>query len=97
MSPAPIPAELDARALPPARRAGYDRGVEMKILGVVLVVVGMLALLYGGISWTRRDKVLDAGPIEITAEKKESVPISPIAGGLMLVGGIALLLKRSAA
>jgi len=69
----------------------------MKILGVVLVVVGMLALLYGGISWTRRDKVLDAGPIEITAEKKESVPISPIAGGLMLVGGIALLLKRSAA
>jgi uncharacterized membrane protein YidH (DUF202 family) len=69
----------------------------MKILGIVLVVVGLIALLYGGISWTRRDKVLDAGPIEVTTEKRESIPISPIAGGLMIVGGIALLLKRSAA
>jgi uncharacterized membrane protein YidH (DUF202 family) len=69
----------------------------MKILGIVLVVVGMIALLYGGVSWTRRDKVLDAGPIEITTEKRESIPISPIAGGLMIVGGIALLLKRSGA
>ena len=69
----------------------------MKILGGVLVVLGILALLYGGISWTRRDKVLDAGPIQITADKKESLPISPIAGGVMLVAGVALLLKRGTA
>jgi hypothetical protein len=66
----------------------------MKILGGVLAVLGLIALLYGGVSWTRKDKVLDAGPIEITADKKEYIPISPIAGGVMLVAGVALLLKR---
>lgn len=69
----------------------------MKILGGVLVVVGLVALLYGGISWTHRDKVLDAGPIQVTTEKKERVPISPIAGGVILVAGIVLLLKRGPA
>ena len=66
----------------------------MKVLGGILVVLGIIAILYGGISWTRRDTVVDAGPIQITADKKESIPISPIAGGLMLVAGVALLLKR---
>ncbi len=66
----------------------------MKLLGGVLVVLGLVALLYGGVSWTHKDKVVDAGPIEITADKKESIPISPIAGGVMLVAGVALLLKR---
>jgi hypothetical protein len=69
----------------------------MKVLGGALVVLGLVALLYGGVSWTRKDKVLDAGPIQITADKKESIPISPIAGGLMLVAGVVLLLKRSGA
>lgn len=66
----------------------------MKLLGGILVVLGLIGLLYGGISWTRKDKVLDAGPIEITADKKEYVPLSPIAGGVLLVAGVALLLKR---
>ena len=66
----------------------------MKLLGGVLAVLGLIALIYGGISWTHKDKVLDAGPIEITADKKQHVPISPIAGGAMLVAGIVLLLKR---
>jgi hypothetical protein len=66
----------------------------MKWLGGVLVALGLVALLYGGVSWTHKDKVVDAGPIEITADKKESIPISPIAGGVMLVAGVALLLKR---
>jgi hypothetical protein len=69
----------------------------MKILGGILVVLGILALIYGGVSWTRKDTVVDAGPIEITADKTESVPISPIAGGLMLVAGVVILLKRPAA
>jgi hypothetical protein len=65
----------------------------MKALGVLLVALGLLGLLYGGLSWTRKDKVVDAGPIEITADKTERIPIPPIAGGLILVAGIALLMK----
>jgi len=66
----------------------------MKAVGIVLVVLGVLALAYGGFSWTRKDKVVDVGPIEISADKTESVALPPIAGGLMLVGGLALLMKK---
>ncbi len=69
----------------------------MKVLGGILVVLGILALIYGGVSWTRKDTVVDAGPIQITADKKESIPISPIAGGLMLAAGVVLLIKRGGA
>jgi uncharacterized membrane protein YidH (DUF202 family) len=66
----------------------------MKALAVVLVVLGVIGLLYGGINWTRKDKVIDAGPIEITADKHERVAIPPIAGGLLVVAGVALLVMR---
>ncbi len=66
----------------------------MKALGVVLVVLGVLALIYGGISWTRKDTVVDAGPIEITADKTEGVALPPLVGGLMLVAGIFLIVKK---
>jgi len=66
----------------------------MKILGIVLVVVGLIAVLYGGISWTHRDTVVDAGPIQITQDKKETLPMSPIAGGVLVVAGAVLLLKK---
>ena len=66
----------------------------MKILGIVLVVVGLIAVLYGGISWTHRDTVVDAGPIQITKDKKQTLPLSPIAGGVLLVAGAVLLLKK---
>jgi hypothetical protein len=66
----------------------------MKITGIVLVVLGVIGLAYGGISWTRKDTVVDAGPIHITADKTERVPLPPIAGGLMLVAGVVLLMKK---
>ncbi len=65
----------------------------MKIAGLVLVVLGVVGLLYGGIRYTYKDKVVDAGPIQITRDKSESIPLPPIAGGIMLVAGVALLLK----
>ena len=67
----------------------------MKALGIVLVVLGIIGLVYGGISWTERETVVDAGPIEITADKRESIPLPPIAGGLLLVVGAVLLLKKT--
>jgi hypothetical protein len=64
----------------------------MKVIGVVLIVLGVIGLAYGGITWTRRDKVIDLGPVEVTSEKRESIPLPPIAGGICLVVGAALLL-----
>jgi hypothetical protein len=66
----------------------------MKALGVVLIVLGLAGLLYGGFSWTKKDTVVDAGPIEISTEKRESLPVPPIVGGLLLVAGVVLVVKK---
>jgi hypothetical protein len=66
----------------------------MKAIGIVLVILGIVGLVWGGISWTRKDTVIDAGPVEITADKRESIPLPPIAGGVMLVAGVVLLMKK---
>lgn len=60
-------------------------------LGVLLVVLGALALAYQGFGYTRQEKVLDVGPIHATAERHERVSIPPLLGGLALVGGVVLL------
>lgn len=66
----------------------------MRIVGVVLIVLGIVALAYGGISWTRKDTVIDAGPVEVTKDTRETVLFPPLAGALMLVGGAVLVLKK---
>jgi len=62
-----------------------------KILGIVLIVVGIIGLAWGGFSYTTREKVVDLGPIHASRDKTHSVPLPPIAGALALVGGIALV------
>jgi hypothetical protein len=64
----------------------------MKLIGIVLIVIGVIALAYGGITYTRREKVLDIGPLEATAEKRETIPLPPVLGGLALAGGVVLLI-----
>jgi hypothetical protein len=66
-------------------------GGVMKILAIVLIVLGAISLAYGGITYTTREKVLDIGPIEATAERNKTVPLPPILGGVAVVAGIALL------
>jgi hypothetical protein len=63
----------------------------LRIVGLVLIVIGVIGLAYGGITYTRREKVLDIGPIEATAEKRERIPLPPVLGGAALVGGIVLV------
>jgi uncharacterized membrane protein YidH (DUF202 family) len=63
----------------------------MKIFGIVLIVVGLLALAFGGISWTKREKVVDLGPIQAETQKRETLPLPPIFGGVAVVAGIALV------
>jgi drug/metabolite transporter (DMT)-like permease len=61
------------------------------IVGILLIIVGVAGLAYGGFSFTRKEKVLDVGPIEASADKKESLPVPPILGALAIVGGVVLL------
>jgi hypothetical protein len=63
----------------------------MKILAILLIVFGAISLAYGGITYTRREKVLDIGPIEATAERQRTIPLPPILGGIALAAGIGLL------
>lgn len=64
----------------------------MKLVGIVLIVLGVLALVYQGILYTTKDKLVDIGPIEVTTTKKKSIPLPPIVGGVAIVAGIALIL-----
>jgi len=61
------------------------------IIGILLIVVGVVGFALGGFSFTQKEKVLDVGPIEATAEDKETVPIPPLLAGLALVGGVVLV------
>jgi uncharacterized membrane protein len=60
-------------------------------VGILLIVLGGLALAYQGFTYTHQEKVLDVGPIHATREDHERVSIPPVLGGLALVGGIVLI------
>jgi len=65
------------------------------LAGIVLIVLAVIAFSYQGITYTKREKVLDSGPIEATAEKKETIPLPPILGAAALLGGLALVFVGS--
>ena len=62
------------------------------LTGIILIVIGIVAFAYQGITYTTREKVVDIGPIHMTAEKTRTLPLPPIVGGIALVGGIVLLI-----
>jgi hypothetical protein len=72
-----------------------DRGANImkstSLAGIVLVVLGVLALAYQGINYTRRETVLDVGPIHATADTEKHIPLPPIVGGVAILGGALLL------
>jgi hypothetical protein len=61
------------------------------LLGIILIILGALALAYQGITYTTREKVVDLGPLKITADKEKSIPLPPILGAVALAGGIVLV------
>ena len=63
-----------------------------KTLGMILIALGLVGLIWGGFSYTTRDKVVDIGPIDITRDKTHSVPLPPVFGAVAFLGGIALLI-----
>jgi uncharacterized membrane protein YidH (DUF202 family) len=67
----------------------------VKLIGVLLIVFGIVALVLGGITYTKREKVLDIGPITATTERHKTIPLSPIVGIAALAGGVALVVAGS--
>ena len=63
----------------------------ISLVGVLLIVLGVVALAYQGINYTRQKKVLDLGSVHVTTQTHERIPLPPILGGLALVGGVVLL------
>jgi hypothetical protein len=62
------------------------------LIGLVLIVIGIIALAYQGITYTTREKILDVGPLEATAERQKTIPLPPIVGGAALAGGLLMIL-----
>ena len=68
------------------------------LVGIALIVLGVVAFAYQGITYTSREKIIDIGPFQATADTQKTIPLSPLLGGLALVGGIVLVVvgaKRS--
>ena len=64
------------------------------IIAIILIALGIVAFAYQGITYTSREKVVDLGPIQLTAEKTRTLPLPPIVGAIALVGGIVLLVME---
>ena len=65
------------------------------LIGIALIALGLLALAYQGVTYTTSEKVVDLGPLKITAQKEKTIPLPPILGGLALAGGIVLVVVAS--
>jgi hypothetical protein len=63
----------------------------ISIIGIVLIIFGIFVLAAEGITYTKTEKVLDIGPIQATAKHQKTIPISPIAGGIAVAAGVALV------
>lgn len=61
------------------------------LVGIVCIIAGVIGLIYGGITYTKKRETVGIGPIEVTATEKETLPIGPIAGGILLIAGVALV------
>ena len=61
------------------------------LVGIALILLGIVAFAYQGISYTSREKVIDIGPLQASVDTKKTIPLPPILGGLVLAGGIVLV------
>jgi uncharacterized membrane protein YidH (DUF202 family) len=66
----------------------------MKLMGIILIILGVLALAYQGIRYTTQEKLIDIGSLQVTTTEKKTIPLPPILGGVAIVAGIALILAE---
>lgn len=62
-----------------------------RTIGIILIVLGIAAFAFQGISYTTEEKVLDVGPLEVTKEKSNTIPLPPVLGAIALLGGVGLV------
>ncbi len=62
------------------------------LVGIALIILGVVALAYQGITYTTREKIIDIGPLKASVDKEKSIPLPPIVGGLALAGGVILVI-----
>jgi uncharacterized membrane protein len=67
----------------------------LMFLGIALIALGLITLAYQGITYTTSEKVVDLGPLKITAQREKTIPLPPILGGLALAGGIVLVVAAT--
>jgi len=67
----------------------------LAMLGIVLIVLGAVALAYQGITYTTSEKVVDLGPLKVEAKKEKTIPLPPVLGGVAIVVGVVLLIASS--
>jgi uncharacterized membrane protein HdeD (DUF308 family) len=65
------------------------------VAGIVLIILGIFAFAYQGITFTTQKKVADIGPIHATKDERHTLPLTPVLGGLRLVGGVILVMSGS--
>ena len=73
-------------------RGAANSEADMRVLGAILIVLGIVVLALRGISYTKKEKVLDAGPFQASTTERRSIPLSPVAGGVAVVAGLVLVL-----
>jgi hypothetical protein len=61
------------------------------IIGIIIIVLGIVALAYQGITYVTHEKVIDMGPLQVTADEKHTIPIAPILGAVAIIAGVILL------
>jgi hypothetical protein len=61
------------------------------LVGLLLVVLGLIGVAYGGIKYTRQREVARVGPVQVTTREQHTIPISPILGGVAILAGVALI------
>jgi hypothetical protein len=71
--------------------AGLQSRRTVKTLGIVLIVVGLISLAIGGITWTQSKKVVDLGPIQAETQEHHTIPLPPLFGGIAVAAGVILL------
>jgi uncharacterized membrane protein len=64
----------------------------LTLVGIALIVLGIVAFAYQGITYTSREKIIDLGPIQATADTQKTIPLSPLVGGAALIGGVVLVM-----